>query len=426
MSKNHLVTSVVSELSQTKVPERLLVIFWLLGPFVFLIERSPADIWLSILSLSFLILSVIRKDWHWTKPFWVRSIGAFFSALLLTSILSSEPATAIEESLLWVRFPLFAIASAFWLSRYRACAQLLIYITTAGLCMLMAILFAEIIFHYDVWSVAGPSGGRLTWPYGDTIPGNYLAKFGALATVWLAVTLSSSNKVGILLSLALAVLLIIFVAATGERINTIITISILALSLVWLNFKRVRFLLSAGVVGLGVIVFAITRSDYLFYKFSSNLVNGAFNLSSSGYHHLWQTGLAIFETSPLTGIGVGMFRHLCHVIALPTDIIVRCDNHPHQYYVQALAETGLIGFGAFVIMVVSIIYALWYRGRRSTEQLKKVLFVVPLALFFPLQSTADLFGQWVNLMMWFAIGHAFALSYSDLSEGSELADGNLT
>ena len=33
-------------------------IFWLLGPFILLIERSPADIWLSILALAFVVRSI--------------------------------------------------------------------------------------------------------------------------------------------------------------------------------------------------------------------------------------------------------------------------------------------------------------------------------------------------------------------------------
>ena len=36
--------------------ERGFHIFWLLGPFILLIERTPADIWLSILALAFVVL----------------------------------------------------------------------------------------------------------------------------------------------------------------------------------------------------------------------------------------------------------------------------------------------------------------------------------------------------------------------------------
>ena len=37
-------------------------IFWLLGPFILLIERSPADIWLSFLAIAFVIRSIFKRD----------------------------------------------------------------------------------------------------------------------------------------------------------------------------------------------------------------------------------------------------------------------------------------------------------------------------------------------------------------------------
>ena len=40
-------------------------IFWLLGPFFLLIERSPADAWLSILALSFAVRSLCQRNGAW-------------------------------------------------------------------------------------------------------------------------------------------------------------------------------------------------------------------------------------------------------------------------------------------------------------------------------------------------------------------------
>ena len=33
--------------------DRYMTIFWLLGPFIYLIERDPADLWLSMISIVF-------------------------------------------------------------------------------------------------------------------------------------------------------------------------------------------------------------------------------------------------------------------------------------------------------------------------------------------------------------------------------------
>ena len=43
--------------------------FYLLGPFFMLIERSPADAWLTLCGLAFLLRCVVRRDWSWTNFF---------------------------------------------------------------------------------------------------------------------------------------------------------------------------------------------------------------------------------------------------------------------------------------------------------------------------------------------------------------------
>ena len=41
--------------------DKAMTIFWLLGPFIYLIERDPADLWLSLISIIFFIRCIKRK-----------------------------------------------------------------------------------------------------------------------------------------------------------------------------------------------------------------------------------------------------------------------------------------------------------------------------------------------------------------------------
>ena len=36
-------------------------VFWLMGPFILLIERTPADVWVSLIALTFLVRSVVKR-----------------------------------------------------------------------------------------------------------------------------------------------------------------------------------------------------------------------------------------------------------------------------------------------------------------------------------------------------------------------------
>ena len=76
---------------------KLILIFWLLGPFFFLIERSPADIWLSLVVLTFLGKSIIFKDWKWFKIKWFKFIFLFWIISLISALLSPMPIFTFGE-----------------------------------------------------------------------------------------------------------------------------------------------------------------------------------------------------------------------------------------------------------------------------------------------------------------------------------------
>ena len=60
-------------------------------------------------------------------------------------------------------------------------------------------------------------------------------------------------------------------------------------------------------------------------------------------------------------------------------------------------------------MFGSIIFTC-YRAREKAINcpMSATAFVVPFALFFPLQQFGSFYGQWGNLFMWFAIGFAIS------------------
>jgi hypothetical protein len=74
-------------------------IFWLLGPFILLIERSPADIWLSVLAISFVMRSIFKRDGAWLRVFWVRACFLFLAVCMLSSAMSAIPSYAFSDGL---------------------------------------------------------------------------------------------------------------------------------------------------------------------------------------------------------------------------------------------------------------------------------------------------------------------------------------
>ena len=152
----------ISVLKEMNSVDRGLHVFWLLGPFILLIERSPADIWLSTLAVVFVFRSLINRDGAWLRAVWVWCCFIFLAACLLSAASSSMSSYSTSEALLWFRFPLFTMATVFWLGQDKRLLYAMLVSTALGMILMTGILSLELI-------VEGQKGGRLTWPYGDKV-----------------------------------------------------------------------------------------------------------------------------------------------------------------------------------------------------------------------------------------------------------------
>ena len=133
---------------------------------------------------------------------------------------------------------------------------------------------------------------------------------------------------------------------------------------------------------------------------------------SSPYLRVWYGGVEAFLSRPIIGIGPDNYRMLCTEIS-GNSILVDCHTQPHNFYVQIAAETGLVGLLFATVMIGSLIWTCFAcRNLSNKDLLRSVAYIVPLAFFFPLQSTADFFGQWNNIFMWSALGIALSSAHS--------------
>jgi len=380
--------------------ERPFHVFWLAGPFILLIERSPADIWLSVLSLVFLARALSVRSWSWLKAFWVKATFIFWAACLLAAAMSSMPIYSLGEAAAWFRFPLFAMAVTFWLGRDRRLVNAMLVSIGLGMLVMGGINIAEMI-------LIGQSGGRLSWPYGDLVPGNYLAK-ACLPTfvVILALSTSANNRLA-LFSALIALFSLSTSVMTGERVNFIIRLCSAALAaIVW----KPQIIRVASVVTIAVIF--VCLSIYLFpgtaFRFVMNFIEQLPFHAESNYYQTMAPGVLAFLDSPVFGVGPGNLRFLCVDITAGSSSY-DCHPHPHNYYIQMLGEAGVLGLVTGVLFLGSIIWACARPALRDRSNVVvATMWIVPFGLFWPIASTADFFGQWNNIFMWSAVAVALA------------------
>ena len=382
--------------------DRFIHAFWLLGPFFLLIERTPGDVYISIVALTFLIRSLKNRDFAWLEFFWVKSVFIFWGICLLSAVMSPSPSYAFGEALIWIRFPLFAMATAFWLGVDKRLLLLMFFSTASTILLMCGILAAEM--------ATEGFKSRLSWPYDDLVPGNYLAKVGLPVIVFstsLFLFLKGSKS---LLSGGFCLLVIGMTMMTGERINFLITLFAVLLAIfIWETSWKKRFFYITVVSALPILIFAIIPST--FDRFAISFFNQLPLYKGSPYYDAMAPAWLIFQQSPTLGIGPGNFRYLCADLIQP-ELGYPCHNHPHNFYLQILSETGSLGFVSAVIFIGSIIVKCFGAMATSRHVLYSVAWVIPFALFWPIRSSADFFGQWNNIFLWSAVALALAVVHS--------------
>ena len=380
--------------------------FWFLGPFIYLIERDPADIWLTLICITFLIRCVKNKQWSWVSQLWFKSALFLWLFGLFSALTGPDPFFTFTQGFVWIRFPLYAAAAQVWLAKDKDIRIIMFLSIMFGMILMCMILILETIIEPKL---------RLTWPYGDEVPGGYIAKCSlTVFCTLIAIAVSKKNRAGIF-SGFICLLSVVVSALTGERTNFLIRAcgGMLA-GLVW----KPRILLYSLLIIteiIAVLILAFIRPD-LTNRFSNQFINSVpiLNMSNNNsYWGAWRGGIQQGLINPIKGIGPSGTRNTCASLDsnLPTWLPGKnyCGNHPHNFYIQLFAETGIIGLIISCIMFGSIIFTC-YKARTDNFNcpMSATAFVVPLALFFPLQQFGSFYGQWGNLFIWFVIGFSIS------------------
>jgi O-antigen ligase len=177
-----------------------------------------------------------------------------------------------------------------------------------------------------------------------------------------------------------------------------------------------RFFLSAmaaGVIAAGVL-FAVAPPSVkgrLLSVVSSSAGTQGDQWSKQTRYELWTRALEQLKTRPLTGVGL---NGVALRVKQPMDPAPRIWTETHNLYLQALLETGLVGFGLLLWVLVICARVLWTMPA-SWRPAFGGLFVAFLVAGLTESWTHD---KEVSMLFWLLIGCAAALRHSRESAGS--------
>ena len=288
-------------------------------------------------------------------------------------------------------------------------------------------LYYQLNFGQDIFGYKA-AGGKLSGPFGnELIAGGYIQRFGIFSFFIIPIFFKANIKK--ILKFLIPVLFIIFFSAitiSGNRMPLVLFIfSIFLITLFEKGTRKylLSFLVIFPIIFLIIFKFNTTvQSNFnSFYKqikgITQIIATKDFqNKSSPQYFKEFSTFYNTWLLNKYIGGGIKNFRYYCH----QRDNIDRsskfiCNMHPHNYYLEILTETGLIGFFILNLIFLIILYISFFKKYFTNSPLKYNHLITPfmflfIAEIFPIKSTGSFFttGNTTYLFLIMAITVAFS------------------
>ena len=429
-----------------KITFNILSWFVCMLPVVLIFSNALSDTIVVTSSLFFIYLSIKEKNYEWLKEIWFQTTLLIYLWLIITSFFAYDIELALSRSTPWIRFSVFAAALQYLFLKNRTNQKRILIITFISILYVGLEMFIE---HFTVFSLysrfieeylgySGFNGGpeRVSGPFKDAPKsGVYLSYF--LLPVFLGMIKIIKDKFSNLFLLIFIFIFLIIniylIYISGHR-TSMLCFFISLFSIIFYFASRKKKLVTILIVTLfsfGTLAHTLNLPILDKLK-NKHLIIGKTlfdlkNFSTSGYGALSITSFKMFKTHPITGIGLKNYRVACEKDIflseghLNTDeyispwsgfydkksnyIQATCSSHPHNLYLNWLAETGLFGFLFFITFIIAIGLKIFkYKEIIYANLICCGIFLTLIPKLIPMIPALSFFSNWNAICFWLLTG----------------------
>jgi len=373
-----------------------------LFPASLILSTFLSNLFVTIISLSFLFYIILRKT-KLPENIFFKLFIIFWLYLILRSLFAENIFFSVRSSFFYIRYIFFSFAIIFIIENNKYFLKNFLKIFLVTLSILLIDSFIQFLFGTNITGISAKNleDGRISGLFGkELVLGSFISKI-----IFLLLSVFCLTKINYQKSIFLGTFFfsVIVVLISGDRSPFFITILLSLILLTLLKSFKLKTKIIFSLFLVSSILFTIYSSqvirDRVIKHTASQLINDSsseikihkLNIFSKGHEAHYIAAYKMFKDNIIFGQGPNMFRLLCK----KNEYYVEpqsCSTHPHNYYIQLLAETGLIGFSFLMALFLFI------AGNLLFKKLSNFGILISLSLMlnlFPLIPTGNFFNSWV-------------------------------
>ncbi len=417
-------------------------------PFALVLSIFVADLIIVLLFFNFLIIN-FKNKLNYFNNFYFKYFFFYWLYITILSIFSENFLESIKSSFPYIRFILLPLIIFFLIKNDKKFLRKFFYSLVLLFIILIFDSFYEFIFGHNVLGYGNLEKGRLVSFFKDEyVLGTFITKFFFLiAYLWFS--LSKKNQLNENLYFGFFYLLCFtIVFLSGDRMPFLLFILGTIIFLLISDLNK-WFKISFSVLSIAVVVITLNLNQNLFDRivkktlfeigsekglqnngrlYKIKLENGKEITFLTQHQNYLITSYKVFKENPIFGKGNKGFKYNCHKYKLDC---CSCASHPHNIYMQLLAENGIIGFLFFFfiflwisyIFLTQLIRILWKDRIEILSNSKLCILICIYLNLWPIAQTGNLFNNWLSIIYFLPVG--FLLNELNLKDNKFNANYNV-
>ena len=383
----------------------LIIPFLITGPFF-------SDLLVSLSCLIFLVHAF--KDnlfFYFTKrPLIIFFIFCIY-CISVSIFVAKDMMLSFESSLFYFRIGVFSCLIWYLLEQDKKILNYFYYALLISFSALVIDGYIQFFVGENILGLPIRDINRISSFFGfgnELIMGSYLSRLFPLLFALFIV--KEKKKLELYFMILFFFSLIGLILISGERAAFFLYfLSFIFIIIFMKGYAKLNIVLSVG--SLIVVIIIISGLDQVKNRMVSDPARSITrSIFTPAHDSLIRTAYNMFLDKPIFGHGPKMFRVICknEKYAVGTH---SCNTHPHNFYVQLLAETGIIGFSFLFSAFAYVLYCAYrqfksivLRQKRYLTDYQVCLLAGILITVWPLTTNGNFFHNWLMIVYSLPVG----------------------